>query len=96
MADFAQSWQAADKVVYSPTTAATVPTTTSDLSVGGPSLAAHAFRAGLIDECHLFVYPIVVGGGKRSLSDGVRVDLELLDERRLGNGAVHPRYRTSP
>jgi dihydrofolate reductase len=65
-----------------------------DLAVGGPELAAHAFRAGLIDECHLFVAPIVVGGGKQSLPDDVRLELELLDERRFRNGMVHLRYRT--
>jgi dihydrofolate reductase len=66
----------------------------ADLTVGGPDLAAHAFKAGLIDECHLFVAPIVVGGGKQSLPDHVRLRLELLDERRFGNGMVHLRYRT--
>ena len=65
-----------------------------DISVGGPDLAAQAIRAGLVDECHLFVAPIVVGGGKRSLPDDVRVKLELLDERRFGNGVVHLHYRT--
>jgi dihydrofolate reductase len=66
-----------------------------DLAVGGPGLAAHAFRAGLVDECHLFLVPVVVGGGKRALPDGVRLDLQLLDERRFGNGTVHLRYRTT-
>jgi dihydrofolate reductase len=65
-----------------------------DISVGGPDLAAQAIRAGLVDELHLFVTPIVVGGGKRSLSDDVRLKLELLDERRFGNGVVHLHYRT--
>ena len=65
-----------------------------DLTVGGPSLAAHAFRAGLVDECHLILAPVVVGGGKQSLPDDVRLDLELVDERRFGNGMVHLRYRT--
>jgi dihydrofolate reductase len=65
-----------------------------DLIVGGPSLAAHAFRAGLVDECHLILAPVVVGGGKQSLPDDVRLDLELVDERRFGNGMVHLRYRT--
>ena len=65
-----------------------------DLIVGGPTLAAHAFRAGLVDECHLFVVPLVVGGGKRSLPNGVRVKLELLDERRFGGGMVYLHYRT--
>jgi dihydrofolate reductase len=65
-----------------------------DLIVGGPALAAHAFRAGLVDECHMFLAPVVVGGGKQSLPDDVRLDLELVDERRFGNGMVHVRYRT--
>jgi len=65
---------------------------TSDIGVGGPELAAHAFRAGLVDECHLFLVPVVVGGGKRALSDGVRLELELLDERRFENGTVFLRY----
>jgi len=65
---------------------------TSDISVGGPELAAHAFRAGLVDECHLFLVPVVVGGGKRALSDGVRLELDLLDERRFENGTVFLRY----
>jgi dihydrofolate reductase len=67
---------------------------TRDLSIGGPTLAARAFAAGLIDECHLFLTPIVVGGGTRSLPDGVRVRLELRDERRFGSGVVHLHYRT--
>ncbi len=65
-----------------------------DVTVGGPELAAQALRAGLVDECHFFLSPIVVGGGKRSLPDDVRVKLELLDERRFGNGVVHLHYRT--
>src|SRR5688572_30268404 len=65
-----------------------------DITVGGPDLAAHAFKAGLVDECHLFVAPIVVGGGKQSLPNHVRLKLELLDERRFGNGMVYLRYRT--
>jgi dihydrofolate reductase len=65
-----------------------------DLTVGGPGLAADAFRAGLVDECHLFVAPIVVGAGTRSLPDDVRLQLALLDERRFGNGMVYLRYRT--
>ena len=65
-----------------------------DLSVGGPELAAQAFRAGLVDECQLFLAPIVVGGGKQSLPDDVRVELELLDERRFGNGMVYLHYRS--
>jgi dihydrofolate reductase len=65
-----------------------------DISVGGPDLAAQAFGAGLVDECHLFLAPIVIGGGKRALPEGVRVVLELLDERRFGNGMVYLHYRT--
>jgi dihydrofolate reductase len=65
-----------------------------DLTVGGASLAAHAFKAGLVDECRLFVVPIVVGGGKRSLPDNVRVELELLHERRFRGGIVHLRHHT--
>jgi dihydrofolate reductase len=65
-----------------------------DLTVGGPDLGAHAITAGLVDEVHLFVWPVVVGGGKRFLPDRVRLQLELLDERRFGSGAVYLRYRT--
>jgi dihydrofolate reductase len=65
-----------------------------DLSVAGPDLAAQAIKVGLVDECHLFLAPIVVGGGKRSLPHTVRLKLELLDERRFGNGMVHLHYRT--
>lgn len=65
----------------------------SDLTIGGPGLAAHAFRAGLVDECRLFVAPVVVGGGRRSLPDDLHLELELLDERRFGNGMVHLHYR---
>jgi dihydrofolate reductase len=65
-----------------------------DLGVGGPGLAAQAIEAGLVDELQLFLTPIVVGGGIQALPDGVRVELELLDERRFGNGTVYLRYRT--
>jgi dihydrofolate reductase len=113
MRDYAQIWQAADKVVYSRTleTASSARTRIErnfdpetvrqmkaaggrDISVGGPHLAAQAFEAGLVDECHLFLAPIVVGGGTRSLPDNVRVKLELLDERRFDGGFVHLHYRT--
>jgi dihydrofolate reductase len=112
MRDFAQIWQAAEKIVYSRTLEAVSTARTRierdfepgavrqmkasaqrDIVVGGADLAAHAFRARLVDECHLFVVPIVVGGGKRSLPDDVRVELELLDERRFGNGMVYLYYR---
>ena len=65
-----------------------------DLAVGGPGLAGQALAAGLVDEVHLFVAPVVVGGGTRSLPDGVRLDLELLDERRFDSGFVYLRHRT--
>jgi riboflavin biosynthesis pyrimidine reductase len=65
-----------------------------DISVGGPDLAAQAIKAGLVDEFHLFVTPIVVGGGTQSLPNNVRLKLELLDERRFGNGVVYLCYRT--
>jgi dihydrofolate reductase len=63
------------------------------ITVGGPDLAAQALRARLVDEVHLFLAPVVVGGGKRALPDDVRIELELVDERRFGNGVVHLRYR---
>jgi dihydrofolate reductase len=110
--DFAEIWQAADKIVYSKTleTAATARTRIErdfdpetvrqlkasaerDITVGGPDLAAQAIRDGLVDELQLFVAPAVVGGGKRSLPDHVRLKLELLDERRFGSGVVYLRYR---
>jgi dihydrofolate reductase len=65
-----------------------------DLGIGGPELAAHAIRAGLVDEYQLFVVPTVVGGGTRFFPDHVRLDLDLVDQRRFGNGTVHLRYRT--
>jgi dihydrofolate reductase len=113
MRDFAQIWQAADKIVYSKTLEAVSTSRTRierdfdpeavrqmkslagrDLSMGGSDLAAQAIKAGLVDEWHLFVVPIVVGGGKQSLPNNVRLKLELLDERRFGNGMVHLHYRT--
>jgi dihydrofolate reductase len=111
--DFAEIWQAADKIVYSKTLETVSSTRTrierdfdpdavrqlksragSDLSVGGPDLAAQAIRAGLVDEYHLYVAPIVVGGGQQWLPASVRVKFELLDERRFGNGVVHLHYRS--
>jgi len=111
--DFAEVWQAANKIVYSRTleTIATRKTQLEhsfdpeairqlkafgehDILIGGPELASHAFRAGLIDECHLFLIPILVGGGKSALPDNVRLELELLAERRFSNGTVYLRYRT--
>jgi dihydrofolate reductase len=65
----------------------------ADLSVGGAELAGQAIGAGLVDECHLFLCPVVVGGGKRALPDEVRAQLELLDQRRFQGGVVHLHYR---
>lgn len=113
MADFANVWQAADKVVYSTTleAASTAKTrlersfepdsvrdmkasATRDLTVGGANVAAHAFKAGLVDECQLFIHPVLVGGGKPALPGDTRAELELLDERRFSNGVMYLRYRT--
>lgn len=69
-------------------------TAEQDILIGGPELAAHAFRAGLIDEFHLFLIPILVGGGKSALPDNLRMELELLAERRFLNGTVYLHYRT--
>jgi dihydrofolate reductase len=111
--DFAEIWQAADKLVYSKTLEGVSSARTRiehdfdpeavrhlkatadrDLTIGGPELAAQALEAALVDELQLFLTPIVVGGGKQALPDDVRVELELLDERRFGNGTVFLRYRT--
>jgi dihydrofolate reductase len=64
-----------------------------DLMIGGAALASEAFRAGLVDECHLVLSPVVLGGGKRALPDHVRLELELLDDRRFAGGMVYLRYR---
>jgi dihydrofolate reductase len=114
MADFANVWQAADKVVYS-TTLEAVSTAktrlersftpdsvrnikasaTSDLTVGGSNFAAHAFKAGLVDECQLFIHPVLVGRGKAALPSDTRAELELLDEHRFSSGVLYLRYRTA-
>jgi len=109
--DYAEIWQAAEKIVYSRTLEGPSSRRTriqreldpdavrqlkqsspTDISIGGAELAAQALATGLVDECHLFVCPVVVGGGKRALPDHVRTELELLDERRFGNGVVHLHY----
>jgi dihydrofolate reductase len=110
--DYAEIWQAANKIVYS-RTLGTVSTSKTQLernfdpeavqqlkaaaehniSVGGPDLAAHAFRAGLIDSCQLFLAPVIVGGGKPALPNNIRLELDLLEERRFGNGMVYLRYQ---
>jgi len=110
--DYAEIWQAADKIVYSRTLEAPSTSKTrierdfdpdkirqlkaaagQDLLIGGPGLAGHAFRAGLIDECHVFLVPVIVGGGKKFLPDNIRLEMELLEDRRFGNGMVFLRYR---
>jgi dihydrofolate reductase len=68
----------------------------ADMTVGGAGLAAQALQAGLVDELHLFVLPVTVGGGKRALPDHVRLDLELRDERRFASGVVHLQYAVRP
>jgi len=65
----------------------------TDISVGGAELAGRALADGLVDECHLFLVPVVVGGGRRALPAGVGARLELLDQRRFTNGTVHLHYR---
>jgi dihydrofolate reductase len=111
--DFAEIWQAADKIVYSKTLETLSGARTRiardfdpeavrqlkasagrDLTVGGPALAGQAIKAGLVDEFQLFISPIVVGGGKHWLPHDVQLKLELLDERRFGNGVVYLHYRT--
>jgi dihydrofolate reductase len=114
MRDYADIWQAADKIVFSKTLEEAPTTRTRiervfdpdairqlkasaerDITVGGPELARQAIKAGLVDEIHLFLTPVVVGGGNQALPDGVRAQLELLDERRFENGVVHLHYRTA-
>jgi dihydrofolate reductase len=68
-------------------------TSERDLAIGGPQLAAQAFAAGLVDQVQLLLSPVIVGGGTRVLPGGVRLDLELVDERRFSNGAVHLHHR---
>jgi dihydrofolate reductase len=65
---------------------------TKDISIGGADIASHAFRAGLIDECHLIVHPVIVGGGKPALPQNIRLDLELVNEQRFDGGAVQLHY----
>lgn len=64
------------------------------ISVGGAELAGEAIKAGLVDEIHLFLHPVIIGGGRRALPEGVRVQLELVSERRFKSGVVHVHYRT--
>ena len=71
-------------------------TSEAALTIGGAELAGQAIAAGLVDECHLFLGPVMVGGGKRALPENVRAQLELLDERRFRSGVVYLHYRMSP
>jgi dihydrofolate reductase len=66
-----------------------------DLAIGGSTLAAHALRAGLVDDLHLFLSPVIVGGGTPALPDDLRLSLDLLDQRRFANGVVHLHYRVA-
>ncbi|MEA2492826.1 MAG: hypothetical protein QOJ29_737 [Thermoleophilaceae bacterium] len=107
MRDYAEIWRAADKVVYSRTLESVASERTrierefdpesvraidGKVSIGGPELAAQAIAAGVVDEIHLYVNPVIVGGGKHALPDGVRLDLTLVDQRRFENGTVHLHY----
>jgi dihydrofolate reductase len=112
--DYAEIWQAAEKVVYSRTLQAVSSertrmerefdgpaikslkeTSRSDLAIGGPELAGRAFAEGLVDDCHLFLAPVLVGAGKCALPTGIRSELELLDQRRFQSGFVYLHYRMS-
>ena len=111
IADFADIWRSADKVVYSSTlesvstartrlertfdpeaVAAMKASADRDLSIGGPTLAARAIAAGLVDEWNLS--PVVVGGGTSAFPAGSSVELTLEEDRRFSNGTVYLRYRT--
>jgi dihydrofolate reductase len=110
--DYAEVWQAADKVVYSSTLPeVTTPRTRlertfdplavramvdgldHDVSIGGPTLAAHALRAGIVDDLHMFLLPVVVGGGTSCWTSGARLDLELVDVDRFLDGTIHLHHR---
>jgi riboflavin biosynthesis pyrimidine reductase len=110
--EFAATWRAADKIVFSATLASVSSARTRierafdpdrirqlkaasarDLTVGGPHLAAAMIAAGLVDELHAFVHPIILGGGTPWLPRDVRIPLELAGERRLG-GVVHMHFTT--
>lgn len=112
--DYAEIWQAANKIVYSRTLGPVFTRRTElerdfdpeavrqlkasagqDISIGGPELAAHAFQTGLIDECQLFLAPIIVGGGKPALPSNIRLALELLEERRFRSGMVYLHYQVT-
>ena len=112
MRDFAELWQAADKIVYSKTLSTVqtsktrlernfdpvavkqlVDSSTSDVYIGGPGLASNAFRAGLVDECHIILVPIIVRAGTRFLPDDVLLELDLVTTRQFDSGMVYLHYR---
>ena len=101
--DYAEIWQASEKIVYSRTLEEPATAQTrierdfdpEDVTVGGPELAAHALRAALVDECRLFLAPVIVGGGHRWLPDDLHLELQLRDERRFGSGFVYLAYSTA-
>jgi dihydrofolate reductase len=65
----------------------------TDLLIGGPELASHALHAGVVDEISLVLSPVALGAGKPALPTDLRLELELVDEHRFDNGAVHIAYR---
>lgn len=113
--EYANIWQAAEKVVYSRSLEAVTSartrlereftvesvqrlkdSSTADLSIGGAELGAQALQAGLVDEIHLLLNPVIVGGGKPALPDGLQTQLTLLDEHRFTSGVVHLHYNVKP
>ena len=112
MADFANVWQTAEKVVYSTTLDSLWTSNTrlersfepsevkdlkdsaaDDLMIGGADIASQAFKAGLVDDCHLFVHPLIVGGGKKALPHSTRAHFELMANHPFENGSIHLHYR---
>lgn len=115
VADYAEIWRAAEKIIFSTTLGVATTTMTRierrfdpamvrrlkatssrDISIGGPNLAAHAFEVGLVDRVRQFLAPVVVGGGTRFLPDGVNLQLDLVDEFRFADGVVYLDYRVRP
>jgi len=114
MRDFAEIWQAVEKVVYSRTlnevwtsrtrlereldvdsVQAMKTSEPRDIAIAGPELAAGAIKAGIVDDYHFFVAPVAIGAGKHALPPGVRLQLELQDQRRFSNGVIHLSYRAT-
>ena len=115
MKDYAEIWQAADKIVFSKTLPEIITTRTRiernfnpeqlrqlktnserNLGMGGSALAGEAFAAGLIDELHLFLSPVMIGAGKPAFSSKAKLNLRLLEEHRFENGTMYLRYQTLP